>query len=915
MSSPIPDSLESASSSFKRARSRLFSDVRARQNLRLVIFVVTLIALAGGAWAAFYAYDRGFTKRWRRSIIEELAQHGVVATIGKLTIDPVEGLVARNVFLYDDPKQKRLLAKINRISLDIDLGKLIRNENFLSKIDFKDADLSLPLKPDDKNGDALTIRDFSAQLLMENDRVEITRASGLLSGVAVNLRGSLLGYEASSLAFREGEVATKKRMEALEKRRTLAYSIARALNRLEFRGAPPRVNIEILGDLTDPDSLAATVAFSGSQITRRDYLIQSVKGALELQRGEIVLQHLILNDETGELNLSGSHKIDSSQVDFRVDSSASLHRLLRALSDSFKPRDVYFSTAPNLTAQGTYFWDLTDSGSDSSGLQALPFKVIGNAHCEEFYYQGTRLGGALDFHIDRDRFYFRNVSIEDGDSGGLDGDLMLTSEESFYDARLRMDPNVLSRFLKDGALKRWLAKSSFSDESSIQVELEGHRNEKSEQQWIHHSEIDLRDFSLNGQMIDRFECETSATAKHVVFKDIRVGNNKASAFAPEATWSVAEKKLTLKSLTSALDPVTTIAIFSPFLAAELSKYSFDSPPNLQVKGTIFPDRIDECDFTVVLTSRGQSHCTIDRYPLSFSGASGNLQLKEGTLTLNLTGKSAPDSSVEGLTLRDPAQISFAGRFPLSNKKLLPAYKVMLSTPDGASFRLAGIDFPLPNFEGELTTEGMRTQINGTANLFDGKFAASIAIPRNDLPGYRSTVTAKGVDFGKLANHLTPEFETQGKLDVLCTFSGVGTEPASIDGSGEMALKDGNLFAIPLLGPLSPVVSKLYKKRPVAYSVAREATSHYKIRNGKLITEDFESSTGAFTLNGSGSIDFLNDRVDLDASLKARRAVGVLLYPVSRLFRFSAHGTMKDPDWKWLDGGEKKAEGGSEDLDD
>ena len=80
----------------------------------------------------------------------------------------------------------------------------------------------------------------------------------------------------------------------------------------------------------------------------------------------------------------------------------------------------------------------------------------------------------------------------------------------------------------------------------------------------------------------------------------------------------------------------------------------------------------------------------------------------------------------------------------------------------------------------------------------------------------------------------------------------------------------------------------------------------------MTTDNFTSSTGAFTLHGNGEVDFVNDRVDLDASLKARRAVGVLFYPVSRLFRFSAKGTMSDPRWKWLDRDSPENTGGNED---
>ena len=544
MTPPDSASPTSPTPPFERARKRLFRNVKAQQNLRLVIFAITIMALAGGGWAAFYAYDRGFTKSWRKSIIEAIRQHGIYATIGKLTIDPVEGLVARNVFLYDDPKQKQLLAKINRISLDIDLGNLVRNEPFLSKIDFKNADLSLPLEPENKSSETLQIRDFSAHLLMENDRVEITRASGQLSGVAVSIQGSLLGYQRTDLTYPPDKTATKQRMKSLKKRRTLALTLAKSIERFKFRGPIPRVDIQISGDMSDADTLRGTMAFSGTQITHRDYVIQSVKGAIELQRGELALQHLVLNDEAGELHLSGSHRIGTPQVNFHLDSSSSIHRFLRALNDDFAVDGLQFSEAPNISVRGTYDLDLSDDDTDSHDsttafpLQLpLPIRMIGTAECDAFNYQGASLGGSLDFNIDHDRLYLRNVSIEDAHSGTLDGDLLITPEESRYDSRMRMDPTLLSRFLPDEGLKTWLKKMHFSEDSAVQVEMEGHQTASERQgPWVHQAEIDLRDFEINGQTIDRFECDVAVNSERIVFKDVRVERNKASAFEPEATW-------------------------------------------------------------------------------------------------------------------------------------------------------------------------------------------------------------------------------------------------------------------------------------------------------------------------------------------------------------------------------------------
>jgi hypothetical protein len=56
-----------------------------------------LVLLGGAVWLGVYAWDQGFTKKWRGLIAKELAKHGLRAEIGRLTLDPVEGLTARDV--------------------------------------------------------------------------------------------------------------------------------------------------------------------------------------------------------------------------------------------------------------------------------------------------------------------------------------------------------------------------------------------------------------------------------------------------------------------------------------------------------------------------------------------------------------------------------------------------------------------------------------------------------------------------------------------------------------------------------------------------------------------------------------------------------------------------------------------------
>src|SRR5438477_285102 len=74
------------------------------------IVVMLLAALIGGGW---YMAKKGFGRKTREIIVEELRKHGVEARIAHLTIDPFRGLVAQGVRIYDYKKKENTLAVVS----------------------------------------------------------------------------------------------------------------------------------------------------------------------------------------------------------------------------------------------------------------------------------------------------------------------------------------------------------------------------------------------------------------------------------------------------------------------------------------------------------------------------------------------------------------------------------------------------------------------------------------------------------------------------------------------------------------------------------------------------------------------------------------------------------------------------------
>src|SRR5215475_14137632 len=108
---------------------------RARQvaaiAIRLTILAVIVAIFAGG----YYLARRGFGREWRYRVVEELHKRGVEAQIGRLTLDPFRGLVAKQVKIFDYKNRENTLALISEISLDINYAALLHIEPSLNALD------------------------------------------------------------------------------------------------------------------------------------------------------------------------------------------------------------------------------------------------------------------------------------------------------------------------------------------------------------------------------------------------------------------------------------------------------------------------------------------------------------------------------------------------------------------------------------------------------------------------------------------------------------------------------------------------------------------------------------------------------------------------------------------------------------
>src|SRR4026209_758571 len=126
------------------------------------VYLLLFSLLGGGLLAAgWYAYDRGFTRKWRSFVASEFGKQGVGGRGSKQPLEPFRGVIAKNVKIYDARDQRRVLAVIDEMRLVINWANLVQGKTYLDALDLTKATLSLPTDPEKARGPKIDITGLS----------------------------------------------------------------------------------------------------------------------------------------------------------------------------------------------------------------------------------------------------------------------------------------------------------------------------------------------------------------------------------------------------------------------------------------------------------------------------------------------------------------------------------------------------------------------------------------------------------------------------------------------------------------------------------------------------------------------------------------------------------------------------------
>ncbi len=221
----------------------------------------------------------------------------------------------------------------------------------------------------------------------------------------------------------------------------------------------------------------------------------------------------------------------------------------------------------------------------------------------------------------------------------------------------------------------------------------------------------------------------------------------------------------------------------------------------------------------------------------------------------------------------------------------------VKAPAGMDYTFLKRNLTFPQLSGKLLFTPDHLRISEfDATLFGGAMRgdAEISLAKN-RPGHSAHLVLENVEFASLTKHFFNYDDSKGRLNLTYDFTGRGEDARTMEGRGDVAVTDGNVFAIPFLGPLSGILNGIVPG--MGKDVARKATSTFVLKDGVISTDDLLVQGKGFRMLGHGKLFFLDDKMDFNMRINAQGLPGVLLFPVSKLFEYTADDKLSKPVWR------------------
>jgi hypothetical protein len=761
--------------------------------VRLVILGVILGVSGGG----YYLAKRGFGREWRYRVVEELRKRGVEASIGRLTLDPFRGLVAKNVRIFDYKNRENTLARISEVSLDINYAALIHHEPFLNALDVRDAQIILPFKTADEKTDRAQLTNLRAHVYFPPKQIYLSQAEGIFCGIRISATGHLIKRE-------DYQPSPALSAEEWQRRLLIAQRVVNELQKFRFPGTPPSLQIKFSGDVAEMEKARVEATLRGDRLQRGSYEMRDLSAVAEWNNQQLNIAHCEWSDDMGSFAGRGNWNVQRNRASFQARSSLDLKAFLDAFGLGEPLTSIEFQAPPAVEV----------SGSVNLGPDRFRPDIIGHATFGRFTYKKVSFSDlTADFSCDGERTLIRDLRLRH-QTGQLRADLF----DAPADFRLNIESNIAPDAVRDIApseLKEFLREWEWQRPPAIRLVIRGQDHNPGT--WKGDGTVILGRSRFRGTWMNSADAKIRFTDGALACEDLHVTRNEGSGTG-SFIYDFKKHEVRISNIKSSLNPAEVIFWIDPKIWNTVVPYKFRRPPSVTANG--------------LYQFRGGKNTRLE---VKVDGANG--------MDYVFLGKTLPFDRI-------------SARLLFTNDRL-----------------------QIVDLRGALLSGTLRGN-------------ADISLARND-PRYRASVSVSDINFPLLTDLYYNYKTALGVLNGTYDFTGLGSDSRTMRGRGKVEVTNGDVFAIPIFGPLSGILNRIVPGS--GYSIAHNASADFKIDEGIIHTDDFDADGSLFSMLGHGDVHFLDDKLDFSLRLNMK-GPGVLLTPMYKLFEYVGEGSLKKPDW-------------------
>ena len=468
-------------------------------------------------------------------------------------------------------------------------------------------------------------------------------------------------------------------------------------------------------------------------------------------------------------------------------------------------------------------------------------QVTGHARAEGFSCLGTRYTQLdSDFSAQGSNFFLTNLHVQHSE-GELKGRILLKNDSIRYEADSTLPPASYLAFIRNTPIEKALSKADFNEKSTIQITAKGTMNRSDLTDWAASGTAKLRNFSYKDVPMYNLSGTYEMSSLHSLFTDIDAQLDYTDYWL---------RKL-YRGPTTARASVASIAIDRTEKTVRLAN----------IRTTAWPAPIVK-----LFVPNVAKH-------------------------------------IETYRFHRPPNLIASGIFGLRKNDPRTNFQIDLSSPGNMNYDFLGKPLTLQRLKGKVRIKSDRVEVTGLSfSTFKGTSKGSITAftsskNKGKYSGAFQWSRLHLKELGKLYQFNQAE---RGLLTGRLDFSGKANNIRLFNGKGDLALERGNLFSVPMLGPLSPLIGTVLGKRNPTQQQAEDASCTFIIRNGVLHSNNFLATTRSLKFTGEGKIDFKEKNMDLLFRMNARGLFSVFslpLRPFMGLFQFHGTGYVMDPNWR------------------